>query len=93
MILARLLLIVAMLSLAACVSPPVQEMSNARQAIAAAVEAGAAEEGEVASAQRLLRSAEKFLQNKKFREARRAAVAAKLKAFEALEAVRPPPDE
>ncbi|NNF60262.1 MAG: DUF4398 domain-containing protein [Gammaproteobacteria bacterium] len=73
-------------TLSACVGPPVQEMSNARQAIAAAQEAGA---GKVAAenlerADTLLRSAEQRLQEKRYREARRAAIAAKQEAVEAL---------
>ena len=74
--------------MAACqTAPPVQEMSDARQAIAVAREAGAAEHA-VAS----LREAEEFLdraqrglaERSAFVQARRDAVAAKDKALEAL---------
>ena len=65
-------------------------MSNARQAIAAAEEAGAAQHApdDLEDARRLLTQAEKRLHGKQFREARRAAVAAKTKAFAALEAAQ-----
>ena len=68
-------------------SPPVQEMSDARQAIAVAREAGAAdlaavqlEEAEVA-----LASAEKHLNDQAFHFARRDARQAKEKALSALQ--------
>ena len=81
-------------TLVGCVSPPVQEMSNARQAIAAAQEAGAAQAAPdtLERAEKLLRQAEKRLQEKMFREARRAAVAAKLQAREALQTATGNPD-
>lgn len=84
----RALLIALCLAALGCVSAPVQEMSNARQAIAAAEEAGAAQRApaELAAAQTLLSRAEQRLQDKRYREARRAAVAAKLRAAAALEA-------
>lgn len=84
----RLLIVTVALCIVGCVSAPVQEMSNARQAIAAAVQAGASERAPIAlnEAQRLLVQAEKRLQDKQFREARRSAVAAKLKAIAALDA-------
>ncbi len=73
-----------------CVSAPVQEMSNARQAIAAAVDAGAEEHApaDLEAARRLLDNAETSLQNKEYREARRAAEAAKSRAVAALEATQ-----
>lgn len=84
----RVLILALTLATGACVSAPVQEMSNARQAIAAAEEAGAAQRApaELAAAQTLLSRAEQRLQDKRYREARRAAVAAKLRAAAALEA-------
>jgi len=79
--------LVAMLVVAGCqVSPPVQEMSDARQAITAAKEAGAAEYAadELGEAVKFLSSAEIYLQNNSFHFARRDAIAAKSKALDAL---------
>jgi hypothetical protein len=76
--------------MAACaVNPPVQEMSDARQAIAAAKEAGAqAHAGErLGEAEELLDTAEKYLQaggSTNYWQAKQAAVSAKEAAFEAL---------
>lgn len=75
------------LSAAACQSaPPVQEMSDARQAVAVAIQAGAGE-----SAAALLRTAEDFLASaqrnlsaRAYDAARRDALQAKTKALEAL---------
>jgi hypothetical protein len=73
-----------------CAGAPVQEMSNARQAIKAAHEAGA---GRIVpetlnEAQSLLKRAEINLQRRAYRDARRDAVAARGKAGEALGAVQ-----
>lgn len=78
-------------SLTACVNAPVQEMSNARQAIRAARDAGADRIApqKLSEAQELLERAEVSLQNRSFRDARRSAVAARGRASEALSAVRP----
>ena len=90
----RLYAIVAMSAVlllsAGCASAPVQEMSNARQAIAAAVDAGAEDHapGELEAARQLLQDAEARLHGKQYREARRAALAAKTKAVAALEATQ-----
>lgn len=87
----RLCMIVAMSAMsfanAGCASAPVQEMSNARQAIAAAVDAGAEDHapGELEAARRLLQDAEDRLHDKQYRDARRAALAAKARAVAALE--------
>ena len=65
--------------LAACeTAPPVQEMSDARQAITVAREAGAAE------AEEYLQNAEQKLDRQQYREARSAALEAKLSAQQAL---------
>ena len=66
-------------------SPPVQEMSDARQAIEAARDAGAEDlaGGEFASAQARLASAEAHLKQRSFRAARRDALAARDLAVEA----------
>jgi len=75
---------------AACAAgPPVQEMSDARQAIAAAREAGAQELAgdRLGEAEDLLNVAEKYLQaggSANYWQARQAAVSAKEAAFEAL---------
>ena len=76
--------------LAGCATaPPVQEMSDARQAIAAAKEAGAEQLAvdELGRAETLLKKAEEFLTvgtSNAYWQARNAAVDAKETAFEAL---------
>ncbi len=83
-----LILIVA--GLAGCAAaPPVQEMSDARQAIAAAKEAGATQLAvdQLTEAEHLLQNAEAFLiggTTNAYWHARKAAVGAKEMAFEAL---------
>ena len=75
---------------AACATaPPVQEMSDARQAIAAAREAGAEQlaGGRLGEAEDLLDMAESYLQaggSTNYWQAKQAAVSAKEAAFEAL---------
>jgi hypothetical protein len=75
--------------LAACASAPVQEMSDARQAIRAAQNAGAAQgaPSQLEQAQKLLMSAEKSLQKHMYRAAKRDAIAARHEAVEAMQAV------
>ncbi len=83
----RSTVLAAMLVVAGCTaSAPVQEMSDARQAITAAKEAGAAEYAadELNAAVEFLNSAENYLKNNSFRFARRDAIAAKSKALDAL---------
>ena len=83
----RSAVLTAMLVFAACqTSPPVQEMSDARQAITAAREAGAAEHAadELDAAVGFLNSAEQYLKKQSFTFARRDAIAAKSKALDAL---------
>ena len=73
--------------LAACeTAPPVQEMSDARQAISVAREAGAADLAatELAEAEKYLQNAEERLDRQQYREAREAALDAKLSAQKAL---------
>lgn len=80
---------VATLSIAACAtSPPVQEMSDARQAIAAAEEASAAElaPGPLDDARRFLETAERLLREEAYGAARINAIRAKNRAVQALEA-------
>ena len=77
----------ALLFLAACeTAPPVQEMSDARQAITVAREAGAADlaAAELAEAEKYLQTAEQRLDRQQYREARNAALEAKLRAQKAL---------
>ena len=76
-----------MLFAAGCeTAPPVQEMSDARQAIAVAKEAGAADlaAAELAEAEKYLESAERKLNDHAYREARNDALEAKVKALNAL---------
>ena len=83
----RSIVLAALLVAAGCTtSPPVQEMSDARQAITAAREAGAAEYAadELDAAVEFLNSAEHYLKNNSFHFARRDAIAAKSKALDAL---------
>ncbi len=76
-------LFAALVMASACeTAPPVQEMSDARQAIAVAREAGAESHAtaELFAAEQLLDSAEKKLNEQQFAAARRDAIQAKLKA-------------
>ena len=73
---------------AACTSgPPVQEMSDARQAIAVAREAGASDSAptDLRAAEDYLDSALRNLSRKEYKLARSDAVEAKNKALAALE--------
>jgi hypothetical protein len=85
-----LLLIAMIIALPGCAGAPVQEMSNARQAIKAAREAGAAKivPETMNEAQSLLERAEMNLQRRAYKDARRDAIAARGKASEALGAVQ-----
>jgi hypothetical protein len=67
-------------------APPVQEMSDARQAITVAREAGAADLAttELAEAEKYLQNAENKLDQQQYREARHAALEAKYRAQKAL---------
>lgn len=80
---AVVLLLISMLG--ACASAPVQEMSDARQAVAAAREAGAAQRtpNELKAAERSLQQAQAELQQYQYREARQRALLAKSQAVEA----------
>ena len=77
----------ALLLAAGCqTAPPVQEMSDARQAITVAKEAGAAEHAgdDLKAAVEFLKSAEEALGTQRYARARRDALQAKSKALEAL---------
>jgi len=80
--------LVTLLVLAACQSAPVQEMSDARQAISVAQKAGAAEHapGDLKAAMDYLHSAESFISQRNYDLARRDAVNAKASAMSALDA-------
>ena len=77
------LLITVVFAMSACeTAPPVQEMSDARQAIEVAKEAGAAERAAFH-----LKAAEDYLESAhSYTEARRDAKQAKMKALDALKA-------
>lgn len=86
-LLARGLLIAIILIAAGCgTAPPVQEMSDARQAIAAAKEAGAelTAAEELRAAEAFLDSAQRKLSERAYGQARRDALEAKSKALAAL---------
>ncbi len=83
----------ALVILAACgTGPPVQEMSDARQAIAVAREAGAADRApnDLRAAERYLESAQRNLSERAYDAAREDARRAKLKALDALAAAGDP---
>lgn len=85
-------LVLLSMGLVACAGAPVQEMSNARQAIKAARDAGAEKAAPqiMSEAQSLLDRAQDNLQRRAYRDARRDAIAARGKAAEALDAVQSP---
>ncbi|MCC5861093.1 MAG: DUF4398 domain-containing protein [Gammaproteobacteria bacterium] len=72
--------------LAGCTSAPVQEMSDARQAIHAAVQSGAAEHApeQLSQAHNRLALAQQHLKVRRFDDARAEAVEARARATEAL---------
>ena len=81
-----LMLVATLLLASACESaPPVQEMSDARQAIAVAREAGAEDYAaeELLEAERYLKSAEEKLSAEQYGDARRDALEAKERALTA----------
>jgi hypothetical protein len=79
------------MGLTACAGAPVQEMSNARQAIKAARDAAGsavAAPPSLIEAEQLLIRAETSLQRRAYKQARRDAIAARGKAAEALSSTR-----
>lgn len=80
------------LGLTGCAGAPVQEMSNARQAIKAARDAtgsaAATPPASLVEAEALLNRAEDSLQKRAYKQARRDAIAARGKAAEALSSSR-----
>lgn len=85
----RALLIAALIIAAGCgTAPPVQEMSDARQAIAAAKDAGAEQSAaaDLRAAEAFLDSAQRKLWERSYAQARRDALQAKASALAALAA-------
>jgi hypothetical protein len=84
------LALAAACALSACAGAPVQEMSNARQAIRAARDAGAEQVAaeQFTAARSYLERAEASMQSRAYGDAKRNAVAARGKAVEALEAAQ-----
>ncbi len=82
----RVTLLAALLVIVGCQSAPVQEMSDARQAITVAQKAGAEElaPSDLKAAMDYLQSAEGFINQRKYDMARRDAVNAKASALDAL---------
>jgi hypothetical protein len=81
------LVVAVLFSMMACeTTPPAQEMSDARQAIAVAREAGAAEHAafHLKAAEDYLESARQALNEGEYSAARRDAKHAKMKALDAL---------
>lgn len=78
-------LLLCVVAVAGCAGAPVQEMSNARQAVRAAEKAGAATLAPelMTEARQALRSAEFHLRQGEYRTAREAAELARDKAVEA----------
>lgn len=86
----RCVAVAALMVSAGCATAPVQEMSDARQAIQAAEEAGAGTlaPDQLRDAKRLLTSAERKLQREAYTSARLDAREARRRAAEALEVAR-----
>ncbi|MDH3533223.1 MAG: DUF4398 domain-containing protein [Gammaproteobacteria bacterium] len=84
--LSLVLTLAALLVVSGCQTAPVQEMSDARQAISVAREAGAAQNAadDFNAAVNYLQSAERYLNEQQYSNARRDALQAKLKALDAL---------
>lgn len=83
----RVLLFATFLAAAACqTAPPVQEMSDARQAIMAARNAGAAEKApeDLRAAEEHEQEAKDLLSQKAYIRARRQAILARSRALDAL---------
>lgn len=81
---------ICLFAMAACAAAPVQEMSDARQAVRAALAAGAQERApaEMAAAQQLIDEAQQQLQRHEYRQAGDTATEARQQALRALEISR-----
>ena len=79
-------MLATLLGMAGCQSAPVQEMSDARQAITVAKDAGAEKlaPGDLKAAMDYLESAEGFISQRQYDMARRDAVNAKASALDVL---------
>jgi hypothetical protein len=86
----HVLAVCAMIVVSACAGAPVQEMSDARQAVRAAQAAGAEERApaELAEAQRLIADAQEYLQRHEYGQAQDTAVQARRQALRALDISR-----
>ncbi|MGH8379029.1 MAG: DUF4398 domain-containing protein [Gammaproteobacteria bacterium] len=86
----RLAVLITALVLAACASAPVQEISNARQAVVAAQQAGADQIAprQMAEARRLLRDAQTALDEGDYSTSRQDALHARDEAVKALQISR-----
>ncbi|MGH8281360.1 MAG: DUF4398 domain-containing protein [Gammaproteobacteria bacterium] len=82
----RLAVLITALVLVACASAPVQEISNARQAVAAAQQAGADQSAprQMAEARRLLQAAQAALDEGNYSTSRQYALHAHDEAVKAL---------
>ncbi len=82
----RLAVLITALVLAACASAPVQEISNARQAVAAAQQAGADQNApkQMSEARRLLKAAQAALDEGNYSTSRQDALRARDEAVKAL---------
>lgn len=82
----RVTVLAALLAIVGCQSAPVQEMSDARQAITVAQKAGAEElaPNDLKAAMDYLESAEGFINQHRYDKARSEAVNAKASALDAL---------
>lgn len=83
----QILILLSCLWLLACATAPMQEMSDARQAVQAAHDAGAGRHAPevLKQAERQLNQAGEEIQTRQFRRARKDAVAAKSNAIQAQE--------
>ena len=86
----RLLAVCIMAILSACAGAPVQEMSDARQAVRAAQAAGAEERApaELAEARKLIAEAQQQLQRHEYGRAQDTALEARRQAIRALDISR-----
>jgi len=86
----RVLAVCVMMIASACAGAPVQEMSDARQAVRAAQAAGAEERApaELAEARSLIAEAQEYLQRHEYGQAKDTAVEARRKAIRALDISR-----
>jgi hypothetical protein len=86
----RVLAACMLMIVSACAGAPVQEMSDARQAVRAAQAAGAEERApaELAEARRLIGEAQEYLQRHEYGQAQDTALEARRQAIRALDKSR-----